>query len=205
MPSVFITGTDTGVGKTFVTALLAQCLIEQGLDVGVMKPISCGPQKDNDAIKLKKQLKLKDPLNLINPIRLPLPLAPYAAAALLKKKINLKKIFAAYRKLERKHDLVLVEGIGGALAPITSSYMVADLIADLKLPTLIVARAGLGTINHTLLTVEALRRRKINILGIIMNGFKGKELSQETNALVVSKISGIPVLAKIKWQTTTKH
>lgn len=205
MPSVFITGTDTGVGKTFVTALLAQCLIEQGLEVGVMKPISCGPQKDNDAIKLKRQFKLKDPLNLINPIRLPLPLAPYAAAALLKKKINLKKIFAAYRKLERKHDLVLVEGIGGALVPITSSYMVADLIADLKLPTLIVARAGLGTINHILLTVEALRRRKINILGIIMNGFKGKELSQKTNALVVSKISGIPVLAKIKWQTITKH
>lgn len=201
MPGIFITGTDTEVGKTFVTALLAQYFRGEGYDVGVMKPISCGPKKENDALYLKKLLKLKDPLKLINPIRLKYPLAPYVASRLLKLKVNLNKIFSAYKKLSKLHDLVLVEGIGGALVPIIRKYFVADLIKDLKIPTIIVSRAGLGTLNHTLSTIEILRRRKIDILGIIMNGYKGKELSEKTNAQTISKISGVPVLAKIKWQT----
>lgn len=200
MPGIFITGTDTEVGKTFITALLAQYLIGQDIDVGVMKPISCGPKKDNDAHLLKKQLQLKDTLDLINPIHLKLPLAPYIAAKLLKRKTRLSNIFSAYKKLSKKHDLLLVEGIGGVLVPITKKYLVADLIKDLKIPAIIVSRAGLGTLNHTLLTIEALRKRKVDILGVIMNGFTGKELSEKTNAEVISSLSKVPVLAKIKWQ-----
>jgi dethiobiotin synthetase len=199
MPGIFITGTDTGCGKTYVTALLAEYFISRGHDVGVMKPISTGPKAGNDAYFLKRKLELKDPLNLINPIRLKHPLAPYPAARLEKKKLDLKKIFKAYEKLSDLHAMVLVEGIGGVLVPITRDYFVATLIKDLGLPAIVVARAGLGTINHAFLTIEALRQRKIRILGVILNGFKGKDLSEKTNAKIIEQLSGIPVLAKLAW------
>lgn len=195
---IFITGTDTGVGKTFVTQLLAEALKIQGIDVGVMKPISCGP--DNDAVYLKKALKLKDPLELVNPINLKLPLSPYASVTAEKKKINLDKVFSAYKRLASLYDLILVEGIGGALVPFTENYYAADLARDLNAYTIIVARAGLGTINHTLLTIEALKKRKVNIMGIIMNGFKGNDESEKSNSQIITKLSKIPILAEIPWQ-----
>lgn len=204
MPGVFITGTDTGVGKTFVTLLLARYFQEQGIDVGVMKPISTGPKKENDAILLKKKLGLKDPIQLINPIHFKLPLAPYPASG-FSNRFDLKKIKKAYKELKKRHELVLVEGIGGVMAPITKDYFVADLIKDFSLPAIIVARAGLGTINHTLLTIEALRKRKIKIMGIIMNGFKGKELSEKTNAEVIAQLSGVPIYGKIDIETLPEY
>ncbi|OGC12208.1 dethiobiotin synthase [candidate division WOR-1 bacterium RIFOXYA12_FULL_52_29] len=199
MPGIFITGTDTGVGKTYVTQYLAEEFRRQGSDVGIMKPISCGPAKDNDALLLKKRLKINDPIHLINPIHLKHPLAPLPAARLEKKKIDLKKIFSAFKELEKKHDLVLVEGVGGVAVPINKNYCVIDLIKDLKLPTIIVARAGLGTINHTLLTVSALREQGIEIMGIILNSFRGKELSEKSNAEMIEELSGVPVIGKLMW------
>ncbi|MFH1386200.1 MAG: dethiobiotin synthase [bacterium] len=200
MPGIFITGTDTGVGKTYVTVLLARYFEEQGLDVGVMKPISTGPKPEDDALYLKKKLKLSDQLKLINPIHLKHPLAPLPASQLERKKLDLKAIFRSYQTLEKKHDLVLVEGVGGVMVPIKKDYFVIDLIKELKLPTVIVARAGLGTINHTLLTIEALKKKKIKIMGIILNGFKGKELSEKSNASTIEEISGVPVLAKLAYR-----
>lgn len=197
MPGIFITGTDTGCGKTFVTVKLAEYFRVRGLDVGVMKPIATGPGKENDALYLRRALKLTDPIGLINPIHLKYPLAPYPAARLENKKLKIENIFKAYRKLAKLHDLVLVEGIGGVLVPITEKYYVIDLIQDFKLPVILVSRAGLGTINHTLLTVEALRKRKVKVLGIIMNGFRGRDLSEKTNAEVVEKLGKVPILAKI--------
>jgi dethiobiotin synthetase len=97
------------------------------------------------------------------------------------------------------HQIILVEGIGGVLVPITKNYFVVDLIKDFNLPTIIVARAGLGTINHTLLTVEALKKQKVKILGIIMNGFRGKDLSEKSNAQVIESLSKIPILAKLSF------
>ncbi|MBU0629642.1 MAG: dethiobiotin synthase [Candidatus Margulisbacteria bacterium] len=198
MPGIFITGTDTGVGKTYVTQYLAEEFRKEGLDVGIMKPISCGP--DNDAVLLKKKLKLKDPIHLINPIHLKPPLSPLAASRLEKKKINLKPIFAAYRELAKRRQMVLVEGVGGVAVPISTNYCVIDLIKELKLPVIIVARAGLGTINHTLLTVGALKDQEIEIMGIIINGFRGKELSERTNAQMIEELSGVPVIGRLKWE-----
>ena len=163
MPGIFVTGTDTGCGKTVVCAALVEHFRKEGINCGYMKPISCGPKGENDAVYLKKLLKLKDSLELINPLSLPYPLAPLVAAKKAKKRINLKKIEQSFKKLESKHDLIIIEGVGGALVPITKDLTVADLIQQLKLPTIIVARAGLGTLNHTLLTIEALRKRKIEI------------------------------------------
>ena len=188
-----------------MTLALARSFIGQGIDVGVMKPISAGPQKDNDALYLKKALKLKDPLALINPVHLKLPLAPCVAAGLLGEKINLPAIFKAFKKLEKVHELLLVEGVGGALVPITENYFVADLVKDLNIPVIIVARAGLGTINHTLLTIEAFRARGVEIMGVVMNGYTGKALSEKTNAETISRIAKVPILGKIKWQKLRKN
>ncbi len=200
MPGIFVTGTDTGCGKTYVTLLLAEYLRAQGMDVGVMKPISAGPRLENDAYTLIKNLKINDPIELINPISLKYPLAPYPAAKKERKKIDLKKILKAYQSLSARQESVLVEGIGGVAVPITAHYAVIDLIRDMGIPAIIVSRAGLGTINHTLLTVNALRQEGIEILGIIMNGFKGKELSERSNAEMVSRLSGVKVLAKIPYE-----
>lgn len=200
MSGIFITGTDTGIGKTYITLLLAKYFIGEGVDIGIMKPIASGSQKENDALYLKKKLQLKDPIQLINPVRLKLPLSPYAAAQETKSKIDLKLIFLAYKKLRSLHKMIFVEGVGGVLVPITKTYFVADMIKDFGLPTIIVSRAGLGTINHTLLTIEALKRRKINIYGIILNGFRGKELSEKTNVKMIEELSGIRVIAQIPWE-----
>jgi dethiobiotin synthetase len=200
MPGYFITGTDTGCGKTYVTLRLAQQLLADGHDVGVMKPFSTGPAGEDDARLLKKKLKLKDPLRLINPIHLQAPLAPLVAAKLERRTLNVESIAQAFRTLSKRHEIVLVEGVGGVLVPLTEKLVVADLIKKLKLPAIIVARARLGTINHTLLTVEALRRRKIPIMGIILNGFRGKELSEKTNAAAISQLTNLPILAQLPFR-----
>jgi len=199
MSGIFITGTDTGCGKTYVTALLAKYLIDQGINVGVMKPISTGPKAEDDALYLKRALKLKDPLSLINPIHLKYPLAPLPAAKIENRNLKIETIFKAYKQLSKHQSLMIVEGIGGVLVPIKKNYFVADLIKDFDLPAIIVAKAGLGTINHTLLTIEALKSRKIEIAGVIINGFRGKELSERSNAQVIEKLGKVPVLAKLSW------
>ncbi|MFA5113670.1 MAG: dethiobiotin synthase [Candidatus Margulisiibacteriota bacterium] len=200
MSGVFITGTDTGCGKTYVTVWLARYLRRCGLDIGVMKPISTGSARDDDARFLKNKLKLKDPLRLINPIHLKAPLAPLAAAKLEKRNLKLETAIQAYRQLKKRHGIVLIEGIGGVLVPITGKLLVVDLIKRLKLPAIIVARAGLGTINHTLLTVEALRRRNIPIMGIIINGYRGKDRAEKSNAAIIERLTNLPVLAQLPWR-----
>ncbi len=198
----FITATDTEVGKTFVAAGLAYAAQLKGLSVGISKPISCGGI--DDAKFYKKQLRLKDSIDSINPIRFRQPLSPYAAMKNEKKRIDLRKIKESVRNLAKDRDLVLVEGLGGALAPIKKNYFVADMIKGLNMPCLIIARAGLGTINHTLMTVEVLKKRKIKIAGIIMNGFDGREISQRSNAKIIEELSGIPVIGKIRAKSSFK-
>jgi len=192
----FVTAIDTEVGKTFITAGLGSIAQAKGLSVGISKPISCGGIED--AVFYKKKLKLKDSIDSINPIKFKQPLSPYAAMKTEKKKIDMRKMQKSLKELAKDRDLVFVEGLGGALAPIKKNYYVADMIKDLRIPCIIIARAGLGTINHTLMTVNGLKKRKIKIAGIIMNGFGGKEISQRSNAQVIEELSGIKVIGKIK-------
>jgi adenosylmethionine-8-amino-7-oxononanoate aminotransferase len=191
---IFITGTDTGVGKTVITAGLAAVFREQGIKTGVMKPIQTGPLIDTKF--LKKISGVKDPLSLITPHHLSHPLAPLVAAQLEGKEIKIEKIKSAYQKISSFYQLTLVEGIGGLLVPIKKNYLVVDLIKELNLPLLIVARASLGTINHTLLTIRQAEIAGIEIIGIILNNSESKKagICEKTNPEVIEKLSRIPIL-----------
>jgi dethiobiotin synthetase len=198
----FITGTDTGVGKTFIGAGIARAAKDKGLKVGVCKPISSGGI--DDAKYYIKNVGLKDDIDIINPIRFRQPLSPYVAGKKEKVRIDLDCVKGIVDQLASERDLVLIEGLGGVLAPIRKDYFVADMIYELKTPCIIVARAGIGTINHVLMTVEILKKRKINIKGIILNGYTGTELSEKTNDKVIEELSGVDVIGRIKAKSTFK-
>jgi dethiobiotin synthetase len=162
-----------------VTAALAALLRADGYDVGVMKPVHTGcrhpdsPRPSNrpppDTAVLMRAARVRDPVDLVTPYRLCRPLSPLAAARAEALSIDLRRLRTAYRALVRRHQIVLVEGVGGLLVPLTASATVADLIGAWHLPVILVARAGLGTLNHTLLTIEAATRRGLMIGGIILN------------------------------------
>jgi dethiobiotin synthetase len=198
---IFITGTDTGVGKTLIAGGLAACSRSGGSRVGVMKPVESGCRRTeqglqpDDALFLKKMAASADDLEDIVPYRLEQPLTPSVAAALSGVAIDFEVIKEAYRRIAGKNDLVLVEGAGGLLAPITGHLTGVDLIRLLQIPVIVVARNALGTINHTLLTVEHARRSGLTVLGIILNhGSPTPDLSAETNPGIIAELSGLPLL-----------
>ena len=131
-----------------------------------------------------------------SPIRLKEPLAPSVAAEMENTEVDLDLVFFAYRELMRHYDTLCVEGVGGLLVPLKADYMVTDLIRDLHMPIIIVGRIGLGTINHTLLTVEAARARGFTVAGIILNGLRPEKasLADLTNPRVIEKKSGVRLL-----------
>lgn len=202
---IFITGTDTGVGKTIVTAALASTLKDRGYRVGVMKPVETGCKRVGrrlippDAIFLKEAVQAKDSLNLINPYRFEKPLAPAVAADMEGIRIDISRILKAYNILKKRYEIMMVEGAGGILVPIYKDYLFIDLIRDMGIPILIVARSGLGTINHTLLTVRCAQEYGIHVIGVIMNHTRNEklDLSEETNPLVIKRLSEVPILGII--------
>jgi dethiobiotin synthetase len=204
--SIFITGTDTGVGKTLIAGGLAACSRSGGSRVGVMKPVESGCRRTDqglqpdDALFLKKMAASADALDDIVPYRLEQPLAPSVAAALSGLAIDFAVIKEAYRRIARQKDLVLVEGAGGLLAPIAGQLTGVDLIRLLQIPLIVVARNALGTINHTLLTVEHARRSGLTVLGIILNQCAPvPDRSAETNPGIIKELSGIPLLGVVPY------
>jgi dethiobiotin synthetase len=172
---LFVTGTDTGVGKTVVSCALARGLRGAGVDIGVMKPVetgvtSAGPE---DAQALRSAARVSDPMSLICPLQFALPAAPQASAEAEGREMDLEEIQRTFRVLAARHDAVLVEGAGGILVPFTESLDMADLAATLELPVLLVARASLGTINHTLLSLEACRQRGLDLIGVVISHAEG--------------------------------
>ncbi len=168
---LFITGTDTGVGKTVVGCAIAEALRRRRIDLGVMKPIETGvgPQGPLDAISLCEAAGVSDPLDLICPQRFELPAAPSVAAAHEGGAVDLAAIRAAHTELTRRHDFLLIEGAGGVLVPITAEFSMLDLAAEFGAPLVVVTRASLGTINHTLLTLEAIERRGLPLAGVVIS------------------------------------
>lgn len=209
----FITGTDTGVGKTVVTALLAQHFQKRGADVGVLKPFASGCELENgvlvseDATYLKANCRLKDDLEQINPARWREPLAPLVAARRARDDSDYwSKGLAAYEVLRSRHEMVLIEGVGGLLVPIAERdgkiLTCVDLASTLALPVVIVSRRTLGTINHTLLTIEALRVVELEIAGLIFCDAAPVEkgdVAADTSPALISEMSGVPILAEVPY------
>ncbi len=196
METIFVAGTDTGVGKTVVAGALASALKLKGYRVGVMKPVSCGGQED--ALFLIRCAQTADPLEMVNPIALQFPFCPNIAASFEKKKIDLKKIDSSLHFFkQKKYDVLVVEGCGGLLVPITERFWAVDLIRHVGAQkTVLVSRSGLGAINHSLLSLEALRARKIKPLGVVFNRTSGGKLSvpEQTNPGVVEKLGRTKLL-----------
>jgi dethiobiotin synthetase len=195
---IFITATDTAAGKTVTAFVVGVLLRNRGLDVGVMKPVQCA---GGDAQFLKKALRLQDELRVINPFYAPEPLSPHLAFRRAKIKFDRRGVQDELEKLRERHDVVLVEGAGGLMVPLTNSYYNADLIADLKARVIIVARLGLGTINHTLLTINEAKKRGLMIMGLVFCQTKPvrKGLPENTNPQEIEKLSGAKVLGIIPY------
>lgn len=199
---IFITGTDTGVGKTHVATGIAAALRGKGVNVGVMKPVEtgCGLRAGRlvpkDALKLMKAARVRDSLSLVNPYQFRKPMAPFMAAEQEGKRINPDRIQDAFTTLSKRHVFMIVEGAGGIMVPLTASYTYLDLAKALGLQVLIIARPGLGTINHTLLTVAALRQRRIMIAGIVINYAEDitPGFVEKLNPLAIEKITGVKIV-----------
>lgn len=194
---LFIAGTDTEVGKTVVTAGIAAALREAGCDVGVWKPVQSGAlahEKMSDAFRLRAWSGVADRCEEIAPLAFSAPLTPWLAAQAEGKTLTMEEITAHGYPLLAKHDWLLVEGAGGLAVPLTETDMMVDLAVRLKLPLLLVARAGLGTINHTLLSVWYARSRGLVVAGVILNeGASAADQSVATNAKMIECYGNVPV------------
>lgn len=230
-PGVFVTGTDTGVGKTVIAGGLAASLASIGVNVGVMKPIATGGEDvdaasvdaddkisedpipnratcagevnrrfvSEDAVYLKHAANVKDSLDLINPICLREPLAPSVASELECLPIDFERVDIAFNQLRQRHEFMVVEGVGGLAVPIHDDLLVAHLAARFQLPLIVVARPTLGTINHTLLTVEFARSFNLEIHGIVLNGLRQDMvgLAESTNPAEISRLTNLPILGVV--------
>lgn len=202
---IFVTGTDTGVGKTVVAAGLAAALRREGVDVGAMKPIASGGIErggrlvSEDALVLQEAAGADDPLELVNPVCVALALAPLIAAEREGATIDIDVVDRAWEKLRARHKCVIVEGVGGAAVPITNELLAIDLAPRWQLPTLIVARPALGTINHCVLTVDFARRRGCELIGIVFCDTAGEArgIAEATNAEAVARFTGLRVLGEV--------
>ena len=201
---IFITGTDTGVGKTLVACGLAALLKECGYRVGVMKPAETGcEEKDGqlfpqDTFYLKEASGCEVPLEKICPYRLRAPLAPSVAAEIEGVKIDIDQIVRLYTEISSAHDITLVEGAGGLLVPLLPHYTYADLAKLLKLPLLVVAANRLGAINHLLLTLEHASCRGLRVLGYVLNHLESQpSLAAETNREVLFSLMAVPCVGEI--------
>jgi dethiobiotin synthetase len=189
----FITGTDTGVGKTHVTAALLRAIP----GAGAFKPIACGPGGRNDAETFARHMKV--PVDVVNPVYLRHSLAPLVAAQLEGHRIDLRRIHSVFRLLSSDFRPLLVEGAGGVLVPIKRNYFVADLARELGLPVIVVSRLSLGTINHTLLTVRQAQTAGLEVVGVVLNDTLGRRGQVErTNIKVVPELTGVPLLGVVE-------
>ncbi len=196
---LFVTGVDTGIGKTTITGALALTLIKNGYDVGVMKPVESGAKTEQgkDTKYLKKMTGTDDPENLVAPYVLKKPLSPYHAALAEDLVIDPEKIRAAYKHLSTSHDITLVEGAGGPLAPLTDKLDIGDLARLMGVPALIVAHPFLGSINHTLSTIQAVRTQGVNVLGVIFSQHK-KKVYPVPDFDFIEKRGGVPVFGLVQ-------
>jgi dethiobiotin synthetase len=202
IPGLLITGTDTGIGKTIIAGAIAACLRARGQRVGVLKPAASGCVRrreglvSEDAEFLALCADANQPLDIIAPQRFHEPLAPAIAAQRLGIELDWTSIQRSIDITSRVNDVLVVEGVGGIMVPMDAKHTMLDVATWLGLPAVIVARPALGTINHTLLTVEALRRAGVTVAGVVINRYPAESppVAEETNPRAIEKWGKVPVL-----------
>ncbi len=205
MKGIFVTGTDTGAGKSIITGLLAKYLREKGYKVVTQKWVQTGSRFSADVnLHLKimgvSRGAIKDDLACICPYVFKLPASPHLAAKAENKKINIARIKQSFKRLSSKFDFVIVEGIGGALVPVNEKRLVIDIAKELGLPVLVVAQNKIGAINHILMTIEVLKQRKMKILGIVFNNCPSQNrLVLQNNPEIIRKITKQKILGVLPW------
>jgi dethiobiotin synthetase len=203
MKSVFVTGTDTGVGKTVVAASLLVGARAQGIDAVPMKPVQTGCKRnlaapDIDFCLREAQFKPRPhEQDWMCPYRFIPACSPHLAARLARKRIQIQKIVGSFGRLSSLHRAVIVEGAGGVLAPIDRRNTMLDIMKALRLPVILVARAGLGTINHTLLSLRELRHAKLNVIGVVLvQSVPGQwGIIEKDNVRTIEQLGGVAVRA----------
>ena len=195
MRGVFVTGTDTGVGKSVVAASACAALAARGERVAAFKPVVTGLDDEpgefgHDHELLASAANAGQAPEDVAPYRFGPPLSPHLAAELAGTRIEPTQLVAG----ARAHELLVCEGVGGLLVPVTIGYLVRDLAIDLELPVVVAARTGLGTINHTLLTIEAARTAGLHVAGVVMTPWPGEPAEIErSNRETIERLSGVPV------------
>ncbi len=202
---VFVTGTDTNVGKTWIAAGLTAVLRRWGLSVCYFKPVQSGCPEENgrliptDARFARELAGLEEPLERLTPITLGLPLAPGVAAAREGVEVDLERIARAQQELAGRYDLLVTEGAGGLYVPLRGTdFLVLDMIRWLHQPLIVVARPGLGTINHTVMTVKAAQQAGLPVAGVVINRYPQRpSLAEKTNPEVIAALTEVPILGKV--------
>lgn len=204
---LFISGTDTGVGKSLITGGIAYLLRQQGIKVGVFKPIASGCRHDREGLVsddtefLAYCADADYPLHVITPVTYSTPAAPVTCAEIEEYPVDFEAIATAYRYLCEHCDVVLVEGIGGALVPITETETILDLAVEFDLPVVIAARPNLGTINHSLLTIQAVRHAGLPVAGLVVCGYNAEtaNVPEETSPDVICDFGDTTLLAVVPY------
>lgn len=203
---LFVVGTGTDVGKTFVTALLVKALKEKGISVGYFKAAlsgvsECDNSQLNDGMLVKTKANLEDDLSSMVPYIYERAVSPHLAAKIEGNPVQMQVIKDAYQKLKEKHEYIITEGSGGIICPLrydNQVILLEDVIKELQVPVLLIAQGGLGTINATVLTVGYLKHRNIPIKGIILNQFKAGDVCHEDNKVMIESLTKVPVITCIK-------
>jgi dethiobiotin synthetase len=202
LPGLFITGTDTGVGKTWIAGAIADWFRRRGSRVAVLKPVATGCERrreglvSEDAEFLAHCADARFPLDLICPQRYAEPLAPAVAAERAKEPVDWEAVQRSIRLMSGSSDVMIVEGVGGVMVPLDAKHTVLDVARWLRVPAVVVARPSLGTINHTLLTVNALRGAGVAVAGVVINRYPTDVVgvAEETNPRAIEKWGKVPVL-----------
>ena len=195
--SVFVTGSDTGVGKTQFAVWLLRMLRSSGLRSAGMKPICCGDRRDAELLLAASSEGLT--IDDVNPMWLRTPAAPFTAAMVEERSVDIELIVKKFLNLNHRFECVVVEGVGGWLVPIRTDYFVGDLAAALKLPVIVVVQNRLGCLNHTLLTIRSVEAHRLMCAGVILNNFGSTaDIASRTNPEVLQQCLSVPILADFR-------
>ena len=207
---VFITATDTGVGKTLVASALVACMTQRGIDVGVMKPVETGVSRSHklqsDGARLQRAAESHDSMTEVCPYAFQLSVAPLSAAEAEGTTVQTTTIMRAFRTLDQRHALMVIEGAGGIYTPISNALSILDLIYKMKLLAIVVGQSSLGGINHALLTLHALRLRQIPIVALVLNQLqpprtKTTRVQEQSTVNLLRRLARVPVVGPLPYSS----